>query len=88
MNLDELALKVAKELWGEEAVVQEAQEFAHRLVAELTKGQEPYAWVSDGELCFGKPADMYGVAPKPLYAAPVIPAGWVMVPVEPTEEKS
>lgn len=51
--------------------------------------QEPVAWISDGELQFGRPDDMYGVAPKPLFRTPpaaAIPDGMVLVPREPTEE--
>ncbi len=89
--LDELALKVAKEmpegfLWyegcGWEAGVlnQEVLEFTHRLVAELAK-QEPVAWryidsSAEGTCCYVYNEMKQG---EPLYAAPVIPAGWGIV---------
>lgn len=99
-TLNELALKVAKEVgWPEfEAMYvvtarSEILEFAHRLVAELAK-QEPVATVGshfveyNGDYTYAIWADEINPPEKgtKLYAAPVIPAGWVIVPEEPTEE--
>lgn len=114
MNLDELALKVAEEVYGA-PIAPMAQEqfieFAHRLVAELVK-QEP-DWVTlqkEAEhIIKDKPTYKRFIDGTPLSndiscwmadfamehgiyqpvepAAPIIPAGWVMVPKEPTERQ-
>ena len=98
-TLDELTLKVAKEQycddfhkWPEE-YTKRVIDFAHRLVAELAK-QEPA-----GHYCVSyfrgsagmantefQPSIDFAEGTHALYAAPVIPAGWVMVPEEPTAE--
>ena len=81
VNLNELALKVMESCGKHEKLQDAYLRFAHRLVAELAK-QEPVGhvveWV-DGSLIHA----WLGEPPPngtPLYAAPVIPAGWVMVP--------
>ena len=51
---------------------------------------EPVAWITGGDCYADGHIDCYawttGEFTTPLYAAPVIPAGWVMVPQEPTAE--
>ena len=101
-TLDELALKVAKEMpdgflwfdgcgWEAGILEKEVVAFARRLVAELAK-QEPVAYVryEVGVLptfvpviagtCEVSQPKLYEF--NPLYAAPVIPAGWL------TEERA
>jgi hypothetical protein len=76
MNLDEIALKVADETRNLKIMLnpEVIQDFAHRIVAELAK-QEPVFEVGFGWL------DTVNIYPNgtKFYAAPVIPAGWVMV---------
>ena len=102
MNLDELVRDLHTKM--PMATQEDAIAFAHRLVAELAKGQEPVAethpnnirkdvgvehWCREVLLYSGNSPhdwlDGENYRTK-LYAAPVIPAGWVMVPDEPTEE--
>ena len=98
MNLDELALKIAEEVYGA-PVAPMAQEsfiaYTHALVAELAK-QEPVAWHIEGcegqclaclierevQALFGNQGLAF-LRRKVQGAAPVIPAGWVMVPEHP-----
>ena len=88
-TLEEIALQVAKDMgdmspWG-------VEEFASRLVAALG-AHEPVAWVQKEMLHDDGFTHAFNVQPYategyiPLYAAPVVPAGWQMVPKEPTKE--
>lgn len=94
MNLDEIALKVAKEKlettenWEDVPKVFKDYicQVVQQVVAELAK-QEPVAEYDDLDVELYWRTDF--IVPKgktKLYAAPGIPAGWVMVPEEPTEE--
>lgn len=65
------------------ATQEDAIAFAHRLVAELAK-QEPVAWKMHGVPAYQNTKPTNSDKWFPLYAAPAIPAGWVMVPEEPT----
>ena len=92
MNLDELALKVAKECLDDRTANQlptrtfmatddELIEYTERLVAELAK-QEPVAKVTaEGAAALLK-LGVPSIGTK-LYAAPVIPAGMVLVKDDP-----
>ena len=86
MKLDELVRNLHTKM--PMATQEDAIAFAHRLVAELAK-QEPVAWRDDdGRIYTILPEFMkHKSGYSPLYAAPVIPAGWVMVPDEPTERQ-
>jgi hypothetical protein len=44
-SFEEMALRVAKEKFGEDAVLQECLEYATRIRDELCKGQEPVGYV-------------------------------------------
>lgn len=88
MNLDEIALKVAKDFGMDHPY--EAAAYGLALVAELAK-QEPVGEIRIGEFDeFQVPLPHLNVGVSlpigtKLYTAPVIHAGWVMVPVKPTE---
>ena len=83
-GLDEVALRVAKEVFAPFHVETEGQDFidfAHRLIAELTKGQEPVAWMDERH-------NIYTVLPtfmKKDYTAlytnpiPAVQTGWKLV---------
>ena len=80
-GLDEVALRVAKEIFAPFHVETEGQDFidfAHRLIAELTKWQEPAATKKSKGIVLHTGWDDRPDGTK-LYAAPipVVPTGWV-----------
>ncbi len=91
-SIEELALKVAKEMWNSNGVysghpLSEMQEFATRFLAAYTEQQEPfvvtqfdpYANPGGGIWLEGKDKDHFFPYGTKLYAAPVVPADMVLV---------
>jgi len=80
-TMEQIALRVAKEMeWLQAPHQPDIQEFARRFAAALG-AQEPVSYREIESV-------VLGIAPvvKKFYAAPVVPAGWQMVPKEPTPE--
>lgn len=88
-SLDEQALRIAKEIpWGANLAGSAITEFARRLRAELSKGQEPVAWISneylqaliDGEEGYAR---VFGNETMnsciPLYASPIAQEEWMVM---------
>lgn len=46
-DFDALAMRIAKDHYWPETEIDDHIAFAHRLVAELAKGQEPVAWITE-----------------------------------------
>ena len=75
-DIKELAAHIARDMWGPEAVVQEAQDFAQRFLAAYLAEQEPVWYHSvdrHGVNHFTGPDEDCAYGAKPLYTAPPLP---------------